>query len=455
MKTFFKVLLYILGFPLMIAAVVYVSLPILDAGKTYGIYVYGGIAVTAVIGLLYIIVGLITWGTSRKAKTIAGIRKATAALVVAAVVLTTGVWFAIDKLMPDILDDATSGTILYEDVRDDYLARAEYHQLLLDKFIEMNVANKNLTSMTLEEYKEEGYRNEEVKTLLHENFVSIDQDGYASFVGPWIDLANDSRMTIPTIVHLIINDRLESTENPDRESIIFIYKGEGREEADLTASPIRWTVLDMQEGALSFNIDALSMLSGLEDETLKGLITGILTSEGTTNMIEGFLEPILGALNDAIKDEALAGSVITIGVNIVSDSDILLDDSLVKGNINISITPANNSRGMWDYMHMAWLNSNDLLFLVISLFPARRIMLFFGGLVVILSLIIGAIRESQYKKNLVIPAEATYPMGGSQQKAEQEYFSPYIRAYHQSVNNFDTRGSLKLPKSIDPNSYDK
>ena len=460
MKTFLKVILYLLGFPLMIGAVVYVSLPILEAGKTYGIWIYGGIGVTALIGLIYLAVGLITWNASRKAKTLAGIRKATAALVICAVLLTTGIWFAIDMALPPILDDATSGTILYEDVRDDYIAKSEVHGLLLTKFIEMNVANGNLTQLSLEQYLAEGYGNEEVKNLIHDNFQSIDQDGYATFKGPWVDLASDDRMTIPTIVHLVINDRYESTEDPLKEDVIFIYKGEGREEAGTVESPIKWTVLDMQEGVLSFDIDALSMMSGLTDEGLTSLLEMILTDEDTAAGIEEMLAPILGAVNDAITDEALAGSVITVDVNIVTDSDVEIDESLKKGTINIAIVPANESRGVWDYMNMAWLDSNNLLFTVISLFPARRIMLVFGGLVVILSLIIGAIRESQYKKNLVLPAPQQqampYPARATvSKKMAKEYSSPYMKACYRSFNNYDTRGSLHLPKSIDPNDYTK
>ena len=85
----------------------------------------------------------------------------------------TGVWFAVDQVLPDILDDATSGTITYEDVMYDYINKAEYHNLLLTKFIEMNLANGNLNEAYREQYFEEGYRNEEVKNLIHTNYKSL------------------------------------------------------------------------------------------------------------------------------------------------------------------------------------------------------------------------------------------------------------------------------------------
>lgn len=453
MKTFFKVLMYILGFPLMIGAVVYASWPIIEAGKTYGIYIFAGIGLTVVLGLLYLVAGLITWNASRKAKTVTAIRKATAALVICGVVLTTGVWFAVDQVLPDILDDATSGTITYEDVMYDYINKAEYHNLLLTKFIEMNLANGNLNEAYREQYFEEGYRNEEVKNLIHTNYKSLNEDGFNTFVGPWLDLANDDRMTIPTIVHLVINDRLESTEDPEKEDIIFIYKGEGREAAGKTESPIRWTILDMQEGALTFDLEVVKMISGMEEGQLKTILTNLLTTNQGVTLGENLINNILKALNAAIKDEALAGSVITIGVDIIAPNEAE-EKGANPGTVSISITPASESRGVWDYTHMAWLDSNHLLFMVITLFPARYIILCFSGLIVILSLIIGVIREKQYGKKIVeAAAEEEEKPAAAPQRPEKEFFSPYIKACYASFNNFETRGSLNLPKSIDPHDY--
>jgi hypothetical protein len=423
MKTFVKILLYLFGFPLMIGAMVYVSLPILEAGKSYGILIYAGVIVVALMGLLYLIVALVTWNVSRKAKSITKVRKATAAFVIFALILTTGVWLAIDRFVPDILDDATSGTITYDDLRDDYMAHAEYHELLLTKFIKMNVKNGNLTSLTEEEYLAQGYKNEEVRNLIHHNFKSLDKDGYCSFTdaGPWLDLANDSRMTLPVVVHLVINQRKESTEDPEIEDIDFYYGGEGRAAAGLTDSPIRWTILDMQEGELTFEF---AIPEGFDSYL---------------SLLQPLLPEILRALNKSIKDEALAGSVITIGMKIIGDEDVAQDPSLVAGTMKITITPASEARGVWDYMHMAWLDSNHLLFAVISLFPARRIMFAFAGLIVLLSLMIGFVRESEFKKRMGIqssPDSATPPYTPRKIVTDDNVSTPYVKAYFSNYGTY-------------------
>jgi len=419
MKSFVKVLLYLLGFPLMIAAMVYVSLPIFEAGKTYGLMIYAGIGVVALMGLLYLIVALVTWGVSRKAESLTKVRKATAALVIFALLLTTGVWLAIDRFVPDILDDATSGTVTYDDLREDYLAHSEYHGLLLTKFIEMNVKNGNLKSATREEYLAEGYKNEEVKNLIHYNYQSLLEDGYNSFTeaGPWLDMANDDRMTVPAIVHLVINQRKESNEDPEVDDISFYYGGEGRAEAGLTDSPIRWTILDMQEGELSFELN-------LGEDIFTYLAIGELLDTK-------FLEHALAALNKSIPDEAVAGSVINIGVTITDADAVSADPSLVLGTIKIEITPASEARGVWDYMHMAWLDSNSLLFAVISLFPARRIMFLFAGLIILLSLLIGFIRESEFKKRMAgkTPKSVAEQVGQRRIILDDNTATPYVSAY--------------------------
>lgn len=405
MKTFLKVILYLIGFPLLLTFVALESVPVIKNGITYWM-VWGGVAVAGLMGLIYLITALVTWSVSRKAQTLKKIRKCTAALVIVGFICTTGLWIAVDIVLPPILEDGTDGTIEYEDLMDDYKATSDFHALLLSKFIKMNVANGNLTKLTEKQYLEEGARNEEVKNLIETNFKSIDQDGYQTFEGPWLDLANDDRMTIPVVIHLVLNKRKVSTQP-------FIFSGEGRE-ADPDA-PINWTIIDMQEGALEFDLSSI-----LNNESISGM----------KPLIGMFLPEILGALNKAVAEDALAGSPIYI--------DLDLDTGIV------SITPAAESRGVWDYMHMAWLNSNDLLFLIISLFPLRSLFLMFGGVLVITSFLIGLIREKQYKKNLVAQKAVAAPAGKTDSyfshKDPEALVSPYLKSYYQSLEDYNSRG---------------
>lgn len=38
-------------------------------------------------------------------------------------------------------------------------------------------------------------------------YDSLNLSGYESWVGPWVDLANDKRMTIPVVLNLVLGQR--------------------------------------------------------------------------------------------------------------------------------------------------------------------------------------------------------------------------------------------------------
>ena len=96
------------------------------------------------------------------------------------------------------------------------------------------------------------------------------------------------------------------------------------------------------------------------------------------------LVPLLYTLNEAIADDALAGTPIYIGID------------ATEGTFAIKINSTVEARGMWDYKKSAWLNSNHLLFAVISLFPARQWLYIWGAIVIFSSLAIGALRLKEF-----------------------------------------------------------
>lgn len=403
MKSALKILLYLLGFPVMVALVVLTSLHHVENAASYGIYAYGGIAVSVLLLVLYLVVGLITWATSRKAKTIKAIRISTAVLVLFSVFLTTGVWFAIDNVLPPILDDATDGTILFEDVVENFNAKSDVHKKLLDDFINMNCDNGNLDKSMRDQYLEEGYKNEEVKKLIHQNFTALHEDGYVTFRGPWLDFANSSRMTIPAVVHLIIDRR----PIPEEELHPFILNGE---EVFLT-----WSILDMTPDPIEID------LSGI-----LGDASGIL------NLIQPYMKDLHSVINNAIQDENVANAKITISLDTESGK--------------LSVKQSSKERGVFDYQNMAWFNSNNLLMLVISLFPMRHIVYVFGGIVAILSLLIGMIREKQYGAKLLkkeaAPVFVSAPDdndGAANDEDNNIPMSPYMKTFVRSIDDANRR----------------
>ena len=127
MKTALKIILHLAGFPLLIALIVVFTLPVIQAGITYGVMVFVGLIVTVVMALIYYLVFFLMAKRGKKT-----IYQQTIVSIIVAVACLGGLWLAIDAFLPDVLADATSKTIFYEDLADDYKARAEVNKNLLD-----------------------------------------------------------------------------------------------------------------------------------------------------------------------------------------------------------------------------------------------------------------------------------------------------------------------------------
>ncbi|MBO7156000.1 MAG: hypothetical protein J6V83_01190 [Clostridia bacterium] len=394
MKKVLKTLLYIIGFPALLALVVYNSLYVIEEGSTYGFWPFIGTIIAAVCLLVYTIVFIVTGKNSKKNRgNRKKVMKSVATLVIIAFVLTAGIWLVIDipMVLPDILNTATSGTLGFDDGREDYNSLATVHGKLLDDWIGWNVDNGNLSEdlHTREEWLELGYSAPEVQELIAHNFKSMDQNGYATFTsnGPWLNLANDNRLTIPVLVHLLLNERKFNEEltftlvadvtpnlvKTDAEGDNMDYNDAVVRDEDKQEVAVHWTILDMQGGNMKINLDSV-----MADPTVKGIIDLL------TVTMQPILESILTSVKDVISDPNVAGSEIYIGLD------------ATEGGLDLVLTSAVQSRGMHGYQYSAWLNSNNLLFAVISIFPARQWLYIWGGMVIFASLAVGALRLKEF-----------------------------------------------------------
>ncbi|MCL2631141.1 MAG: hypothetical protein FWD49_06460 [Firmicutes bacterium] len=343
-----KIILLVLGFPLLVALVLIQSLPIITDNITYGIMPFVGLILAVVFMGAWFLTVFLTGKKAKKQGTKKAVKKGFIAMLIVGLFLTLGVWGAIDILLPDILEDATDGTILYHEVREDYIRKSEHHAYLLEKFIDMNIMNGKLSGDP-DVYDKEGYRNQEVRDLIASSFAEIDTHGYNSFLGAWLNLALDDRMTIAAIAHLLLDARYE----PDF----------GEKEGE-----VKWTILDMQEGAMEVDLNILP-------DNLLGF---------ARRLVSGFGRPITRFIEDLVELEEVAGSPIYFHL---------------RSNLTLTISNSTEERGVFDYMQHAWLNSNHLLVAVISLFPLRNLFLIFAGVLVITSLLIYHIREKEFVKD--------------------------------------------------------
>jgi hypothetical protein len=101
----------------------------------------------------------------------------------------------------------------------------------------------------------------------------------------------------------------------------------------------------------------------------------------------GMLETLLQSADSAIASEELVGSPIYVAVD------------YAENTVTVSVESANQSRGVYDYKSMAWLNSNHLLTAVISIFPVRNAFYIFGGLIALTGFALGFVRQKQYARS--------------------------------------------------------
>lgn len=220
-----EIICHVLGFPIFLLTVIILDIKLFKNGAGYGIFPYGGVLLVVLGGIIYYGAYFILRKkiekqkeknkekilTSErkgvKLKIAHPARKAGVILAIIVIVCTCGLWAVVDLALPDVIADATSDTIYWEDLSDNWTARSDVNRELLETFITRSYYAGTLSDKTLDEYLDEGIKNDEVSTLLKKEFASIDKNGYGTLIGPSIDFATNSRMTIPALLHLILDER--------------------------------------------------------------------------------------------------------------------------------------------------------------------------------------------------------------------------------------------------------
>lgn len=400
MKKVLQVLCHILMFPALIGLVIWADFAMIrDEFGNYGIMVLVGAIVAAVMALIYYIAFIAN--VAQKKKTIT---RQTISLILVVFFCLGGLWCVVDIALPDILANATSKTLYYEDLVDNYEARMVVNKALLDEYITRNYNNGNLPTedengdeIPLDTYLKQGLKNEKVKFMLVYHFKSIDTNGYKSFVAPWIGMANDDRLTIPTLVHLLLDERnWDETiyEGIDYKESMFGPETTLDTQALLDDMEVndqfKWNVLDMMGTSMEIELSLAGVDFGAYN-ALKDIIPNAVK----------LLEPDIAGLT-----EAVTGSPIYLSY----------DGKAIK------LTPSNESRGVLDYMSMAWLDSNGLLYAVVGLLSIRNIFLYGAAWIILMNFIIGMLR-GMGKEEKAAQNGVPYLKGGEEKQLPGDPYS--------------------------------
>ena len=228
--------------------------------------------------------------------------------------------------------------------------------------------------------------NQAVADLIAQNFKSMDKDGYVTFDDCLLPYANSSRQTVGVLVHLVLDDRYTGSEqaiDAGKEPYNLILFNDATGEND--SAPVNWTILDMDGGGL--NVDLSSATQGSIGALLP-LIMGAVD-----------VDSLCAAVNRMVADENVANSPLYLSVLYSSDS------------LEIVVTPANLSRGVEGYQRTAWLDSNGLLLMLLSIISTRDLMSIFAAVIAVTTYLAGICR--------IVVADAVKKAGGKKKKGKK------------------------------------
>ena len=441
MRKVLRVLFHLLAYPVLIGLIVWTDLEIIkEQYKNYSYFTLIGILVPVVMMLVFYVVYLIvTRKNSKKTKLCQ-----TVIICLIPIMTLGGMWVACDKLLPDIISDATSSTIYYEDLAEgSWKERADVNKGLLNQFIKMSVMAGTLPTpigKTEEEmipyYQSQSINAElpelkdceyyhTINELLAIQYQSINANGYASFTHPWIDFATGSRMTIPCLLHLLLDKRTvdpDDIKDLDSPTVKYHEDEDGNvvidevffavydiAEDEIMLKPLAWTVLDMLGENQEFSLG-----SGLKDTEVMGLTVGELYKMLN---LDTTIDNILISLSIIIADDNILGSELYVTFDLEEGALALVPADTEEGIIlsrNTAELPEEQrlyGRASLDYMKMAWLDSNGLLYAIVMLMSVRSWFIYAAAWIAILMLLDGCARgmladEKERKENLYLQARS-------------------------------------------------
>lgn len=382
------VILYVIGFPLLMVVAILCSMPYIKAGL-YGL--------TACVPIILVLLVWVATGVTELVIRLVGkkkmdsvedkkkaINKQGLKMIIAVFVCLTVFSIFLDIVLPPLLNKATQGTIKYEDVLMDGTSQSDKQRALFDKFVEWNVENGNLREKTLAAMDEKfGNSAESVKATFIANAKQFRDNYKLSTTAP----PKTSPWKQPG-VYKANDDTCFTAKYKDK--ITAEYKKEALNCAEIK-TVIKKCFNSIDAAYKSF--DPLSIELALEDmnflfEYNRDALTDIAkvywgdelghSDSGDYELVD----------SDYKYQWCILDLVGEIPQNEMIDQNIGLLEPAWKLHTDSAGNPAthNEKRGILDYMNMAWINSIGLLGIV-SVTSIRNWFYFFSAVIILASLV--------------------------------------------------------------------
>ena len=281
----------------------------------------------------------------------------------------------------------------------------------------------------------------ELNAIFNRNYNNFNNDGYLTFDDEHLLLAQvEGRMTIPVVVHLILDDTYQYTQPSwdDSDNIIyqeennFLYELYDPETFEKTVGPLALAAgfdLDDPDDRKEFLKDEDHEVFTEQDEEgnyflyseegwrvfpngkvhrpMKWVVLDMLgegmaltTIDLASSDIGAIVATVLGAMPDIVdavgglltEDLAKVLNAATHGASL--GIGLCIND---QGGLEINIVSNNVKYGMLGYMHATWVSSDHLLMAVYNVVSVRNWFAIFGALGVLLVVAAGVLRDCAKK----------------------------------------------------------
>ena len=223
------------------------------------------------------------------------------------------------------------------------------------------------------------------------------------------------------LVHLLLDEReinqdfitnydyTEYMENADgtKEVTTVFFAVCDKATNTITLKNVNWTILDMDGKETALEI---GNIPGMLPDNFSSLISLVINGSDLGPIIN----PILSDLAGILASEGILGA----NINVIVETGPFVTEDAIK----ISLRPTTGyyypevlenteiHRGTLGYQEMAWLESNGLIYALVTLFSTRRVFLLFAAWIAVINILIGMVRgmckEEKEKKRKIDAVQA-------------------------------------------------